>query len=375
MNTTLFFTYGISLDDWKKTGLISREIAIYEKMHLEYGIEFNLITYGDKTDFNVIEAKGIKIYPVYTRIKYSQNKYIRLVKTFLIPIIFRDILRKTSILKTNQLKGSWVAILSKIIYQKPLIIRTGYDALKWSKFEKRGMIYTFLIKLLTKTSLILADQYNVSTLSDKIFLSKQFKVEDKIKIRPNYIDQKIFKDFKLQKVDELLFVGRLEEQKNIKFLINEYKHYELPRLNIVGEGSYKKELISEIRENNLNINFIGQVSNQELPNLYNRFKFFILCSKYEGNPKTLLEAMSSGCIVIGTNVEGVNSIIKNNHNGFLINTQMGDIEKVFKVISGSQIDLTSIKQNAIDYISLNHSLEKLSKTELLDYDELLKVNS
>ena len=76
MNTTLFFTYGISLDDWKKTGLISREIAIYEKMHLEYGIEFNLITYGDKTDFNVIEAKGIKIYPVYTRIKYSQNKYI-----------------------------------------------------------------------------------------------------------------------------------------------------------------------------------------------------------------------------------------------------------------------------------------------------------
>ena len=85
--------------------------------------------------------------------------------------------------------------------------------------------------------------------------------------------------------------------------------------------------------------------------------------------------MSSGCIVIGTNVEGVNSIIKNNHNGFLINTQMGDIEKVFKVISGSQIDLTSIKQNAIDYISLNHSLEKLSKTELLDYDELLKVNS
>ena len=83
---------------------------------------------------------------------------------------------------------------------------------------------------------------------------------------------------------------------------------------------------------------------------YNRFKYFILCSKYEGNPKTLLEAMSSGCIVIGTNVEGVNSIIKNNHNGFLINSQKGDIEKVFKKISGSQINLTVIKQNAIDYI-------------------------
>ena len=84
MNTTLFFTYGISLDDWKKTGLMSREIAIYEKMYIEHGIEFNFITYGDKTDFEAIEAKGIKIYPVYTRIKYSQYKYIRFICNCLI---------------------------------------------------------------------------------------------------------------------------------------------------------------------------------------------------------------------------------------------------------------------------------------------------
>ena len=375
MHTTIFFTYGISLDEWKKTGLISREIAIYEKMHLDHGVNFNFITYGDEKDLKVIDAKGIKIYPVYTKIKYSQNKYIRIIKTFVIPFIFRDILRQTSIFKTNQLKGSWVAILSKIIFQKPLIIRTGYDAFKWSKFEMRGKVYTFLIKLLTKTSLIFSNQYNVSTLSDKNFLSKEFKVKDKIKIRPNYIDQKIFKDFKLQRDDELLFVGRLEEQKNIRFLINEYKHYELPRLNIIGEGSYKEELINEITKHNLNINFIGKVLNQELPNLYNKFKFFILCSKYEGNPKTLLEAMSSGSIVIGSNVEGINSIIKNKQNGFLINSKIGDLEKVFKLIRSEQINLNEIKENAGNYISQNHSLEMLTKIELQDYDKHLRIKS
>ena len=221
----------------------------------------------------------------------------------MIPLIFKDIIRNSSILKTNQLKGCWVGLISKTLFKKPLIVRTGYDALKWSKFEMRGKIYTFLIKLLTKTSLIFSNQYNVSTLSDKNFLSEEFKVKDKIKIMPNYIDQETFKDFRLQRDDELLFVGRLEEQKNIRFLINEYKHYELPRLNIIGEGSYKEELINEITKHNLNINFIGKVLNQELPNLYNKFRFFILCSKYEGNPKTLLEAMSSGSIVIGSNVE------------------------------------------------------------------------
>ena len=298
MNVTLFFTYGISIDDWNTAGLISREIAIYEKMYLENGVEFNFITYGDKKDLNRIDVNGIKIYPIYTRMKYSKNKYIRIIKSLAIPFLFRDVLRTSSIFKTNQLKGSWVAILSKIIYRNPLIIRTGYDSLKWSEFEQRGIVYTFFIKLLTKLSLSLSDQYNVTTLSDKEFLNRKFKVNNNIQIRPNYINQEIFTDYEQERINELLFVGRLEDQKNIRFLIDEYKSYQLPKLNIIGDGFYKDELQYEITHNNLNINLIGKVPNYDLPNFYNKYKYFILCSKYEGNPKTLLEAMSSGSIVI-----------------------------------------------------------------------------
>jgi|TARA_B100001093_G_C26829915_1_gene1015666 glycosyltransferase involved in cell wall biosynthesis len=373
VKVALFFTYGISVDDWNNTGLISREIAIYERMHLKNGHEFNFITYGDENDLNKINAKGIKVYPIYTRMKYSKNRYVRVVKSLAIPFIFRDVLRESSILKTNQLKGSWVAILSKIIFKKSLIIRTGYDALKWSKFENRGMVHTFFITLLTKASLSLSDQYNVTTLSDKEFLSKKFNVQDKIKVRPNYINQKIFNDFNKERIDELLFVGRLEEQKNIRFLIDEYKYHQLPKLHIIGEGFYKDELQYEITQNNLNINLIGKVPNQDLPNFYNKYKFFILSSKYEGNPKTLLEAMSSGSVVIGSSVEGIDTIIENNHNGFLINSQKGDLESIFKLIDNGQVDLTAMKQNAINYINQNHSLENLTKMELMDYDRLLSI--
>ena len=373
MNVTLFFTYGISVNDWNNTGLISREIAIYERMYSKNGVEFNFITYGDENDLNKINVKGIKVYPIYTRMKYSKNRYVRIVKSLAIPFIFRDILGTSSIFKTNQLKGSWVAILSKIIFRKSLIIRTGYDALKWSKFEKRGRVHTFFITLLTKASLYLSDQYNVTTLSDKEFLSKKFNVRDKIRVRPNYINQKIFNDFKKERIDELLFVGRLEEQKNIRFLIDEYKYHQLPKLHIIGEGLYKDELQYEIGQNNLNINLIGKVPNQDLPNFYNKYKFFILCSKYEGNPKTLLEAMSSGSVVIGSSVEGIDTIIENNHNGFLINSQKGDLESIFKLINKGQVDLTAIKQNGINYINQNHSLENLTKMELMDYDRLLSI--
>ena len=204
-------------------------------------------------------------------------------------------------------------------------------------------------------------------------MNRKFKVNNNIQIRPNYINQEIFTDYEQERINELLFVGRLEDQKNIRFLIDEYKSYQLPKLNIIGDGFYKDELQYEITHNNLNINLIGKVPNYDLPNFYNKYKYFILCSKYEGNPKTLLEAMSSGSIVIGNNVEGIKSIIENNKNGFLINCEKGDLEKVLKLAINKQFDLTRIKQNSINYVNHNHSLENLTKMELKDYDRLLSI--
>ena len=70
-----------------------------------------------------------------------------------------------------------------------------------------------------------------------------------------------------------------------------------------------------------------------------------------------------------------NSIIKNKQNSFLINSKLGDLEKVFKLILSGQINLNEIKQNAENYISQNHSLEMLTKIELQDYDKHLRIKS
>ena len=83
--------------------------------------------------------------------------------------------------------------------------------------------------------------------------------------------------------------------------------------------------------------------------------------------------MSSGSVVIGSSVEGIDTIIENNHNGFLINSQKGDLESIFKLIDNGQVALTAMKQNAINYINQNHSLENLPKMELMDYDRLLSI--
>ena len=58
-----------------------------------------------------------------------------------------------------------------------------------------------------------------------------------------------------------------------------------------------------------------------MPQYYNRCKVYVLCSLYEGNPKTLLEAMACGCAVVGTNVLGIQEIIRHQENGLLVPEQ------------------------------------------------------
>ena len=58
-------------------------------------------------------------------------------------------------------------------------------------------------------------------------------------------------------------------------------------------------------------------NNQELIEIYGKYKVFVSSSMYEGNPKAILEAMSSGCMVVAFENKNIEEIIENNQNGFI----------------------------------------------------------
>ena len=47
MHVLVFLTFGISFSDWEKSGLLSREILLYRKLHEEKKIDFTFVTFGD----------------------------------------------------------------------------------------------------------------------------------------------------------------------------------------------------------------------------------------------------------------------------------------------------------------------------------------
>ena len=130
------------------------------------------------------------------------------------------------------------------------------------------------------------------------------------------------------KNNELLitFVGRLTESKGLHYLIDAIKYLKTSnselapfKVIIAGDGPLKKELEDFIRKSELTdqISLLGHIT--KIESLLASTDIFVLPSLYEGFPLALLEAMASGCAIIGSNAGGIPDIITNSNTGFIVN--------------------------------------------------------
>ena len=113
-------------------------------------------------------------------------------------------------------------------------------------------------------------------------------------------------------------VGRLDDNKNQKFLIDIFKSYHHNNSNskliIIGDGIRKKELTNQVKKLKLcdDVLFLG--SRNDVNELYNIMDLFLLTSYNEGLPFVLIEAQTNGlkCMVsdsVSRNSNISNSII------------------------------------------------------------------
>jgi len=368
----LFFTYNYSLKTWSDSGILLKELEIYEMLNRKHGIKFKFITYGYKDEESYIKKFDfIEIIPIYEYISKSKFKLINYIKSFLIPFKIKSLLADVTLFKQHQLLGSWVSILSKFINKKPLIIRTGYDMFLFSIYEKKSMRIKFLYYFLTLLSLRFANLYTIASTSDSNKLRKYFKYS-KVKIRRNWIKEvKNIKNLDKRHSDRVLSVGRLEKQKNYSYLIDSLSNSKYS-IDIVGKGSLKESLKKESGEKNVKLKLLDPIENESLLEVYQDYKYFILTSFYEGNPKALIEAMSSGCIVLASNIENNSEIIDNYINGILVGEGLDSISNALDWLDENPDKASQISTNATNFIHENYLLSDLVEKEYEDYKNLTR---
>ena len=369
VKVAVVFTFGYSLDTWNSSGTLEKELKPYLLLNKLYNIEFTFITFGDKTDRHInTGTSNINVIPVYEMINKSKYKFVNYMKSFFVPFMVKSQLSDINIIKQNQLLGSWVSIILQRLLRKPLIVRTGYDMYEFSILENKKWHIKKLYKLLTYMSLKSSDLYTVSSKCDKDFLQKNFNGGN-ILIRPNWVNKYPSVKFNSRARKKIITVGRLENQKNFKSLIESFQSSTF-EIDIIGDGSQKNLLQSIASEYNVKVNFLSNIQNDEIIALLKKYKYFISTSLFEGNPKSMLEALSVGCIVFASNIKNHREIIKNGVNGFLFELDNNNLRKVFE--ENHEHDLIEeISHNAQKIINKSNSIDKLVETENSDFLSLL----
>lgn len=145
----------------------------------------------------------------------------------------------------------------------------------------------------------------------KFIDSKLLLDEKKIFIKPNFVEDK---GFNYDREKHFLFVGRLSEEKGIDVLLKVFsktKHV----IRIIGTGPLESHVVKTALVNP-NIRYLGKQSSKRVIEEMKACRALIFPSIwYEGMPMTILEAYSTGCPVISSNIGAMKNLINHKYNG------------------------------------------------------------
>lgn len=216
----------------------------------------------------------------------------------------------------------------------------------------------------------IVDAFFVLTSFQKKKVAELGIIPEKIHLKPNFLPEDVFRIEKQRKNKyQFIYAGRLETGKGVRFLIEKWE--ELPDnfiLNIVGNGYIREEVI-DADEKMKNINYLGQLSNDETMELISQSSFLLHPSFwYESFGLTIIEAMALGVPVIGFDIGPRTEFINNGKNGFIVEPEKF-VSELIRIAAGKNYVAIS-KQCIKDAGSFSH--EKIIEKQILLYSGIIK---
>ncbi len=318
----VYLDQGCTLSTFQRFGTLERELAVYKRL-VAQGIPVVVLSWAKGEDGNLQDE--IQPLSLVENLAGGRNR----------PWMFRQLLTAGRlseagiVVMSNQMFGAELAALACWIKGYPFILRFGY-LLSENVADEKGKhsLHARLERLRERFVLSLSTAVVVT--SDRIkdlLVTRYPRLTCPIHVLPNYVDEEIFKPVNADCESGghrqsgslgLVTTGRLAPEKNYVLLIRALALCRDVSLTIIGEGPQRQELQKLAQDLSTSVQFLGMVENRRLPEIYARADVFVLPSRYEGNPKALVEAMACGLPVLGTNVRGIASIVKDGETGVLV---------------------------------------------------------
>jgi glycosyltransferase involved in cell wall biosynthesis len=243
-----------------------------------------------------------------------------------------------------------------------------YHNLRWLKIALHRCMLKRYVRTFVCPSRVLAR-----------WMTKSLNVHNIVCI-PNFVERILFLQQDVQNDNQLLFVGRLSEEKGVGCLLkampNILATYPDAFLTIVGDGPVRQKLesLSHSLKIDENVCFAGTVENERLDEYYRRATICVLPSLWMENcPVTGLEALAFGIPLVGSNIGGIPAMIQDGKTGFLFikNDHMDLAEKIGLLIKNQEL-LNVFRENSLSFFQQSFTEEKHYEQILSLYSSLVK---
>ncbi|MBE6299557.1 MAG: glycosyltransferase family 4 protein [Bacteroidales bacterium] len=212
------------------------------------------------------------------------------------------------------------------------------DSLLASSLAYLESVYWSKKKLISYT-----DKFIAPSNFMKEMLVKASFPQEKIEVLPNFINREFSEEGDIKKEDYYCFVGRLEDIKGIRTLVEAAK--QLPyRLIIIGDGSLKNKFINSPS----NIEFVGFKEWSDIEKILSRAKFLVTPSEcYEVFGLGNIEAQCLGTPVLGANIGGIPETITAPYCGMLFKSyDVQDLKTKIEIMYSRVFDYELIRESA-----------------------------
>jgi len=152
----------------------------------------------------------------------------------------------------------------------------------------------------------------------------QFVAEEKLRTIPLGVNPDLFEYNQRSDTQELVAIGNLRRRKGYDILFRALKSiqrsYPDVHLHVFGEGPLEDELRQQVLSLGLqsNVTFHGYVDQSIVREHLSRARAFVHPSRSESFSLVRLEAMSTGCPMVVTDISGAREMVRDGEEGFVV---------------------------------------------------------
>ena len=300
------------------------------------------------------------IYEIYKKVKYIRPKYI--FSYTIKPVIFTGI--ALFFYRSNK--------KNNVVKYIVLITGLGYVFTKGTNFFKR-FILRLIIQIFYKVGLRSANQVVFQNKDDMSFFQKNNLLSKNSKlnlVNGSGVNLSEFTKKTPPQKPIFLMLARLLKDKGLIEYIEAAKIVKQKRKDVIFRlaGFYDKNNPSTISKKEFeklimdkNIDYLGEIS--DVKSEISKCKFYVLPSYREGTPRSVLEALSTGRVIITTNAPGCKETIINGINGIKVNPRdtIGLAKAMFELLEKTDEEIISMSNESRKLAEKKYDVRKINQ--------------